>query len=87
MGQRYTDEHVNIHKRVWKEDAPDAAHQAMREALVICAEQITHECGTEEASYEACAETIRDFLDYELIQACACQPYTPKSTTEDGEPE
>jgi hypothetical protein len=74
MGTAWVYEHAEVYKRVWPHGSPDQSHEAMREALVRMAVEITHECGTEESTFEACAETIRDFLDHELMHACGISP-------------
>ena len=45
---------------------PDPVKEAFRESVVKTAIQICHECGTEQATAEFCAETVRHWLSNDI---------------------
>lgn len=60
-----------IYLSLWENQGylPDPVQHAFREAMVLTAMQICHECGTEEDTVKFCAETIAEWMKHDTPNA------------------
>ena len=57
----------NIYSALWENPGylPDPVREAFRDAMIKCAIEICHECGTEKASAQFCVETITNWMKHD----------------------